>query len=110
MSPLLARRSGMVGGCEADSSGHHRHLPGAEGATPRTLCVESALVKRGAGRSWLAGKTYDVAVSRLSIWLPAVLWMALVLWFSSGDFGAENTGSLLKPLLLSLLPWLTPSQ
>jgi VanZ family protein len=36
--------------------------------------------------------------------------MTLVLWFSSGDFGAENTGSLLKPLLLWLLPWLTPSQ
>jgi VanZ family protein len=55
-------------------------------------------------------ETYHEPVSRLSIWLPAVVWTALVLWFSSGDFREENTGSLLRPLLAWLLPWLTLKQ
>ena len=45
---------------------------------------------------------------RLVIWVPALIWTALVLGFSSGDFSAENTGSLLAPLLMWLFPWLTP--
>jgi VanZ family protein len=49
-------------------------------------------------------------VSRLVTWVPALLWTALVLGFSSGDFSAENTGSLLAPLLIWLFPWITPSQ
>jgi len=49
-------------------------------------------------------------VRRLVIWIPALLWTALVLGFSSGDFSAENTGSLLAPLLIWLFPWITPDQ
>jgi len=49
-------------------------------------------------------------VSRLVTWVPALIWTALVLGFSSGDFSAEKTGSLLGPLLVWLFPWITPSQ
>jgi VanZ family protein len=36
--------------------------------------------------------------------------MAVILWLSTGDFSAENTGGLLRPLLAMLLPWASPSQ
>jgi len=36
--------------------------------------------------------------------------MAAIMWFSTGDFSAENTGSLLRPLLQWLLPGLTAPQ
>jgi VanZ family protein len=49
-------------------------------------------------------------VSRLVTWVPALIWTALVLGFSSGDFSAEKTGSLLAPLLIWLFPWITPNQ
>ena len=49
-------------------------------------------------------------MSRLVTWVPALIWTALVLGFSSGDFSAENTGSLLAPLLIWLFPWITPNQ
>lgn len=46
----------------------------------------------------------------LSIWLPPIAWMAVILWLSTGDFSAENTGSVLRPLLQWLLPWASASQ
>jgi VanZ family protein len=49
-------------------------------------------------------------VKQLVTWVPAVIWTALVLGFSSGDFSAENTGSLLGPLLAWLFPWMPPHQ
>jgi len=49
-------------------------------------------------------------VIRLTIWLPPLVWMAAIMWFSSGDFSAENTGSILGPLLRWLLPWASPAQ
>jgi VanZ family protein len=49
-------------------------------------------------------------VRRLVTWIPAVIWTVLVLGFSSGEFSAENTGSILGPLLVWLFPWLTPDQ
>ena len=49
-------------------------------------------------------------MSRLVTWVPVLIWTALVLGFSSGDFSAENTGSLLAPVLLWLFPWITPDQ
>jgi VanZ family protein len=49
-------------------------------------------------------------VIRLTIWLPPLAWMAAIMWFSSGDFSAENTGSILGPLVHWLLPWASPSQ
>jgi len=36
--------------------------------------------------------------------------MAVIMWFSTGDFSAEQTGSLLEPLLRWLLPGLTAPQ
>jgi VanZ family protein len=36
--------------------------------------------------------------------------MALIMWFSTGDFSAENTGSVLQPVLQWLLPWASSSQ
>lgn len=47
---------------------------------------------------------------RLTIWLPPLAWMAAIMWFSTGDFSAENTGSVVGPLLQWLLPWASPSQ
>ncbi|HXD97844.1 MAG TPA: VanZ family protein [Candidatus Acidoferrum sp.] len=36
------------------------------------------------------------------------MWMAVVLAMSSSEMSAENTGSILRPLLAWLLPWLRP--
>ena len=36
--------------------------------------------------------------------------MAVILWLSSGDFSAEHTGSVLRPLLQWLFPWATATQ
>jgi VanZ family protein len=36
------------------------------------------------------------------------MWMAVVLTMSSSQMSAENTGSILRPLLAWLLPWLRP--
>jgi VanZ family protein len=47
-------------------------------------------------------------VSRLATWAPPIVWMAVVLAMSSAQFSADNTGSVLHPLLTWLLPWLTP--
>ena len=47
---------------------------------------------------------------RLTIWLPPLAWMAVILWLSTGEFSAENTGSVLQPLLQWLLPWASASQ
>jgi len=49
-------------------------------------------------------------VKRLAFWLPPLVWMAMIMWFSTSDFSAENTGSVLKPLLRWLLPGLTAPQ
>ncbi len=46
----------------------------------------------------------------IALWLPPVLWMAAIFWFSSADFGADRTGEFLLPLLRSLLPWATDAQ
>ena len=48
-------------------------------------------------------------MSGLATWLPPVLWMAAVLSFSSDDFSAAHTGSILKPVLAWLLPALAPA-
>jgi VanZ family protein len=46
-------------------------------------------------------------VSRLATWAPPIVWTAVVLALSSAQFSADNTGSVLHPLLAWLLPWLT---
>ena len=49
-------------------------------------------------------------MTRLTIWLPPLAWMAVIMWLSSGDFSADNTGGVLRPLLRWLLPWASASQ
>ena len=46
----------------------------------------------------------------LHLWLPPVLWMAVIFWFSSGEFSADATGSFLMPLLRWLAPWASDAQ
>jgi VanZ family protein len=43
-------------------------------------------------------------VIRLTIWLPPLVWMAAIMWFSSGHFSADETAGLLGPLFAWLLP------
>jgi VanZ family protein len=47
-------------------------------------------------------------VKRLATWLPPLLWTAVVLSFSSDDFSAARTGSVISPLLAWLFPSITP--
>ena len=47
---------------------------------------------------------------RLTIWLPPLVWMALIMWFSTGDFSADNTASVLRPLFQWGLPWASAEQ
>jgi VanZ family protein len=49
-------------------------------------------------------------VIRLTIWLPPLVWMAVIMWFSGGDFSADNTAAVLRPVLEWLLPWASPTQ
>lgn len=46
----------------------------------------------------------------VALWLPPILWMAVILGLSSGEFGADATGAFLLPLLRWLAPWATPAQ
>lgn len=43
----------------------------------------------------------------IKYWSPVMLWMVLIFWMSTGTFSAENTASLIKPLLLMFIPWLS---
>jgi VanZ family protein len=47
-------------------------------------------------------------VSRLATWAPPIVWTAVILLMSSGDFSADKTAGVLHPLLTWLFPWLTP--
>ena len=47
---------------------------------------------------------------RLCYWLPPLLWMAAIFWFSTDEFSAENTGSLLGAILHWLAPQMTDAQ
>ncbi len=49
-------------------------------------------------------------MKRLAFWLPPLVWMAAIMWFSGGDFSAENTGSILRPLVRWLLPGASDAQ
>ena len=47
-------------------------------------------------------------MKRPASWALPVVWMALILLLSTEAGNAEHTGSLLVPLLRSLLPWASP--
>jgi VanZ family protein len=40
-------------------------------------------------------------------WIPAVLWMVLIFWMSTGTFSAANTSLIVEPLLRFLIPSIT---
>ncbi len=43
-------------------------------------------------------------------WLPPLLWMALIAWFSFEAWGADQTSRVVVPVIQLLLPWLTAAQ
>lgn len=45
--------------------------------------------------------------SKLSYWLPPLIWMAAIFFFSTNSFSGENTGSLLYDIFHRLFPSLT---
>jgi VanZ family protein len=47
---------------------------------------------------------------RLASWVPPLLWMAIILGFSSGEFSADRTGSFVGPILKWLWPDATAGQ
>src|SRR3989442_14571781 len=47
---------------------------------------------------------------RLKYWLPPVLWMAVVVGFSSDAASSPRTESWLLPILTGLAPWATSAQ
>lgn len=46
----------------------------------------------------------------LRYWLPPVIWMALIAWFSTGMWTSDHTQAMLVPLLSWLVPSATPTQ
>jgi VanZ family protein len=47
-------------------------------------------------------------VSRLTVWVTPIAWMAVMFWLSSDSRSSEHTGVVLLPVLSWLLPWATP--
>lgn len=47
-------------------------------------------------------------VRYLRYWLPVVSWMGVIFWMSTGTFSAENTSSIIEPVLRFLLPSISP--
>lgn len=48
--------------------------------------------------------------SKLIAWLPTLLWMAIIAWFSTDTFSAAHTGSILQRILRAVYPGITNEQ
>jgi len=46
----------------------------------------------------------------VKLWLPVTLWLAFIFFMSTGTFSAQNTFSILGPILNFLFPQLTPDE
>ena len=69
-----------------------------------------AEISRSSRISPSTGRLYHSDVKRLAFWLPPLLWMATIAWFSTAEFSADNTGTVLTPLFRWLLPHATEPQ
>jgi len=43
-------------------------------------------------------------------WFPVILWFSFIFSMSTGTFSADNTASVVKPVLTFFFPWLRPDQ
>lgn len=48
--------------------------------------------------------------SKLIAWLPTLLWMTIIAWFSTDTFSAAHTGSILYRILRAVHPGITNQQ
>jgi len=55
-------------------------------------------------------RTTSSLSNKLFYWLPPLLWMAAIFWFSTDFFSASHTSSILGPVLRWLDPYLTEAQ
>ncbi len=40
----------------------------------------------------------------VKFWFPVILWMCFIFWMSTAMFGAQNTSSIIEPILRFLMP------
>jgi VanZ family protein len=40
----------------------------------------------------------------LKYWIPVFIWMMFIFWMSTGSFSAQNTSSIIEPILRILMP------
>jgi VanZ family protein len=56
-----------------------------------------------------AGARQEMSLMRYCrYWIPVFLWMMLIFWMSTGTFSAQNTASIVEPILRFLMPSLSP--
>src|SRR5438128_915373 len=71
---------------------------------------------RMSSRTWpsiagtLSRHLYSCGTMRWGLWLPPVLWMALILALASDTGSAERTGRFFIPVLRTLFPFASPVQ
>lgn len=49
-------------------------------------------------------------LSKIALWLPLIIWMALIFLFSTDLFSGRETASVILPILGLLLGWVIPDQ
>ena len=53
---------------------------------------------------WYAGLGKTGFIQNRKYWVPVLLWMSLIFWFSTGTFSAQNTALIIEPLLRFFMP------